>query len=44
MNSDLDQSIEKKLDAALIQNRLDKSVRYGVKNGGVTQTGEVNSR
>ena len=43
MNSDLDQGIEKSLDAALIQNKLHKSVKYEVKNGVVTLTGEVNS-
>jgi hyperosmotically inducible periplasmic protein len=43
VNSDLDQGIEKNLDAALIQNKLHKSVNYEVKNGVVTLTGEVNS-
>ena len=43
MNSALDQGIEKNLDAALIQNKLHKSVKYEVKNGVVTLTGEVNS-
>ena len=43
VNSDLDQGIEKNLDAALIQNKLHKSVKYEVKNGAVTLTGEVNS-
>jgi hyperosmotically inducible protein len=43
VNSDLDQGIEKNLDAALIQNKLHKSVQYEVKNGVVTLTGEVNS-
>ena len=43
MNSDLDTGIEKNLDAALIQNGLHKNVKYGVKNGAVTLTGEVNS-
>src|ERR1022692_3232671 len=33
VNSDLDQGIEKNLDAALIQNKLHKSVTYEVKNG-----------
>jgi osmotically-inducible protein OsmY len=41
MNSDLDSGIEKNLDAALIQYRLHKDVKYGVKNGVVTLTGEV---
>jgi osmotically-inducible protein OsmY len=43
MNSDLDTGIEKNLDAALIQNGLHKNVKYGVKNGVVTLTGDVNS-
>jgi osmotically-inducible protein OsmY len=43
VNSDLDQGIEKNLDAALIQNKMHKSVSYAVKNGVVTLTGEVNS-
>src|SRR5579862_1851459 len=43
VNSDLDKGISKNLDAALIQNRLHKSVNYDVKNGVVTLTGEVNS-
>jgi len=43
VNSDLDEGIEKNLDAALIQNRLHKSVKYEVKSGVVTLTGEVNS-
>ena len=41
MNSDLDQGVEKNLDAALIQHSLHKSVSYAVKNGVVTLTGEV---
>jgi hyperosmotically inducible protein len=43
MDSDLDQGIEKNLDAALIQNRLHDKVSYDVKNGVVTLTGEVSS-
>ncbi len=43
VNSDLDKGVEKNLDAALIQNRL-KNVKYKVKNGVVTLTGEVNSQ
>ena len=43
VNSDLDKGISKNLDAALLQNRLQKSVDYDVKNGVVTLTGEVNS-
>ncbi len=44
VNSDLDKGIEKNLDAALIQHKLKKSVKYSVKNGVVTLTGEVNSQ
>ncbi len=43
MNSDLDQGIGKNLHATLIQNKLQKIVKYDVKNGVVTLTGEVNS-
>jgi len=44
MNSDLDKGIANNLDAALIQNTLQKNVRYDVKNGVVTLTGEVDSQ
>lgn len=44
VNSDLDDGIKKNLDAVLIQNRLQKGVKYDVKNGVVTLTGEVNSQ
>jgi hyperosmotically inducible periplasmic protein len=44
VNSDLDKGIEKNLDAALLQHRLNKGVKYDVKNGVVTLTGEVNSQ
>jgi hyperosmotically inducible protein len=44
VNSDLDQGIEKNLDAALIQNKMHDNVKYKVKNGVVTLTGEVNSQ
>ncbi len=43
VNSDLDAGIEKNLDAALIQNKLHKGVKWEVKSGVVTLTGEVNS-
>jgi hyperosmotically inducible protein len=43
VNSDLDKGIEKNLDATLIQDKLHKGVKYDVKNGVVTLTGEVNS-
>ena len=42
VNSDLDKGIEKNLDAVLVQNKLQKRVKYDVKNGVVTLTGEVN--
>ena len=43
VNSDLDDGIEKNLDAALIQTDMHKNVNYKVKSGVVTLTGEVNS-
>ena len=42
MNSDLDQGIEKNLDAALIQNKMHDNVKYCVKSGVITPTEEVN--
>ena len=44
VNSDLETGIEKNLDAALIQNKMHDNVKYEVKNGVVTLTGEVNSQ
>ena len=44
VNSDLDQGIEKNLDAALIVNSMHDNVKYEVKSGVVTLTGEVNSQ
>jgi len=44
VNSDLDNGIEHNLDAALIQNRLNRDIKYDVKNGVVTLTGDVNSQ
>jgi len=44
VNSDLDKGVEKNLDAALVQNKLHKNVKYSVKNGVVTLTGEVSSQ
>jgi hyperosmotically inducible periplasmic protein len=44
MNVDLDKGIEHNLDAALIQNKLHKSVKYAVKNAVVTLSGEVDSQ
>lgn len=43
VDSDLDNGIDKNLDAALIQNRLNKDISYDVKNGVVTLKGNVNS-
>jgi hyperosmotically inducible protein len=43
VNSDLDKGIEKNLHAALTQKRLQKAVKYDVKNGVVTLKGKVNS-
>ncbi len=43
VNSDLDSAIDKNLDAVLLQNKLHKAVKYEVKSGVVTLTGEVNS-
>lgn len=44
VNSDLDDGIEKNLDAALIQNKMHDNVKYAVVSGVVTLTGEVNSQ
>ena len=44
VSSDLDQGIGKNLDAALIQNNMHDDVKYKVKSGVVTLTGEVNSQ
>jgi hyperosmotically inducible protein len=44
VNSDLDKAIEKNLDAALIQNGMNKDVKYDVKNGVVTLKGDVRSQ
>jgi hyperosmotically inducible periplasmic protein len=44
VNSDLDQGIDKNLDAALVQNRLHEGVKYDVRNGVVTLKGEVDSQ
>jgi hyperosmotically inducible protein len=43
VNADLDKGIEVNLDAALIQNKMHDHVKYDVKNGVVTLTGEVNA-
>lgn len=44
VNTDLDQGIENNLNAALIQNKMHDDVKYKVKSGVVTLTGEVNSQ
>lgn len=44
MDSALDKGIENNLHAALIQSRLQKTVKYDVKNGVVTLTGKANSQ
>lgn len=44
INTALDEGIEKNLDAALIQNKLQKLVKYEVKNAVVTLSGEVESQ
>jgi hyperosmotically inducible protein len=44
VNSDLDKGIEENLDAALIQNKMHETVKYEVKSGVVTLSGEVNSQ
>jgi osmotically-inducible protein OsmY len=44
VNSDVDTAIGKLLDAALIQNQLHDSVKYSVKSGVITLTGEVHSQ
>jgi len=43
VNFDLDKGIEMNLDAALVQNKMHDNVKYAVKSGVVTLTGEVNS-
>jgi hyperosmotically inducible periplasmic protein len=44
MNSDLDKGIVQNLDAALIQSKLRDGVKYTVKSGVVTLTGDVDSQ
>jgi hyperosmotically inducible protein len=44
VESDLDKAIDKNLDAALVKRKMDKGVKYSVKNGVVTLKGEVNSQ
>ncbi len=40
----MDKAIEKNLDAALVKSKLQKNVRYDVKNGVVTLKGDVKSQ
>ena len=44
VDADLDKAIEKNLDAALVKRKMDKGVRYDVKNGVVTLKGDVSSQ
>ncbi len=44
VDSDLDKGIEKNLDAALVRHKLNHAVKYDVKNGVVTLTGNVGSQ
>ncbi len=43
VNADLDGGIKKNLDAALVMNNMNNDVKYSVKNGVVTLTGNVKS-
>lgn len=44
VESDLDKAIDKNVDATLVKHRLNKGVKYDVKNGVVTLKGEVPSQ
>jgi len=44
VDSDLDKAIEKNLDATLVKHRLNKNVKYDVKNGVVTLKGDLPSQ
>jgi hyperosmotically inducible periplasmic protein len=44
VDSELDKGIDKNLEAALLQRKLDHDVRYDVKNGVVTLKGNVTSQ
>ena len=44
VSADLDKGIEQNFHAVLVQNKLERSVKYEVKNGVVTLTGTVNSQ
>src|SRR3984893_13090713 len=44
VDSDMDKAIEKNLDAMLVKSKLKRDVKYDVKNGVVTLTGNVTSQ
>lgn len=44
VDSDLDKGIEKNFDAVLVRHKLDNNVKYDVKNGVITLTGNVKSQ
>lgn len=44
VNGDIDKAIDKNVDAALVENHLNKNVKYSVKNGVVTLKGRVDSQ
>jgi hyperosmotically inducible protein len=44
VNSDLDKGIEQNFDAVLVRHKLDRTVKYDVKNGVITLNGKVNSQ
>jgi hyperosmotically inducible protein len=44
VDSDLDKGIEKNFDAVLVHHKLDRAVKYDVKNGVITLNGKVNSQ
>jgi osmotically-inducible protein OsmY len=43
VNSDLDKAIEQQLDASILRSDVRDEVKYKVKNGVVTLTGEVDN-
>ena len=44
VDSDLDAGIGKNFDAVLVQHKLDRAIKFDVKNGVITLTGNVNSQ
>jgi hyperosmotically inducible protein len=44
VDSDMDKAIETNLDAILVKNKMKRDVKYDVKNGVVTLTGDVTSQ